>query len=387
MPVPAGDAEARWRARARAFADAELRPRGAEIDRTDRLPTPVVAGLAREGFLGLGVPAAWGGQDGDARTLAAVLEEIAAGNAATAVELSVHLSVCAHPILDAGTDAQKREHLPALARGERLGAFALSEPGSGSDAAALRTRYVPTETGYELTGTKMFISNGASAGLVLLFARREPSLGAAGISAFLVPAGTPGLSTSQRLDKLGLRGSETMELVLAGVRVGPAARLGPEGDGLRIALRALAGGRVGIAACALGVAREAFETMREAVRQADTEANRQALARAYGELVAARLAVAEAATRKDAGEAFVLAASVAKLLASRAAVSIASAGLTVASAAGAVSGSRAERLFRDARVFPIVEGTSEIQERVIAQALLDPEHGTGAAAPSERQSR
>ena len=373
---PAEDADS-WRVKARQFAERELMPRATEIDRTDRLPETLARSLAVEGFLGLGIPRAWGGQGGDARATAAVLEELARGCPAVAVELAVHLSVCAHPILDAGTDAQRQRYLGPLARGELLGAFALSEPGSGSDAAALRTFYRRTSDGFELSGAKMFISNAASAGLVLLFATRDASAGAGGISAFLVPPSTPGFTVQQRLPKLGLRGSETMELVLREVRLPSDALLGPEGEGFKIALRALTGGRVGIASCALGTARAAFEEMRRAVRGSDAEWKRHALARAYAELEGAAAVVADAARRKDAGEEFALAASVAKLLASRAAVSIASAAVDVAGESGTVVGAAAERLLRDARVFPIVEGTSEIQELVIARSLL-------SAGPDER---
>jgi butyryl-CoA dehydrogenase len=361
-----------WRAKARRFADVELRPRAAEIDRTDRLPGEVVQGLAREGFFGLGIPPVWGGQGGGSRATVAVLEELAAANAAIAVELAVHLSVCAQPILNHGTDGQRQAFLPGLARGELLGAFALSEPGAGSDAGALRTRYARLSDGFEISGTKMFISNAASAGLVVLFATRDATLGHEGISAFVAPARTPGFSVAQRLDKLGLHGSETLELVLDRLRLPTSALLGEEGTGLRIALEALAGGRVGIASCALGVARAALEEMVRNVRADDADWKRHRLARAFAEVEAAAAVVADAAARKDRGAEFVLQASVAKLLASRAAVATASAGLDVAGGPGARAGSEAERLFRDARVFPIVEGTSEIQELVIARALLGP---------------
>jgi hypothetical protein len=361
---------AEWRARARRFAEAELRRRAPEIDRTDALPETVVRGLAREGFFGLGVPTQWGGQGGDTRSVVAVLEEIARANAAVAVELSVHLSVCTQPILTAGTDEQRRAYLTPLARGEILGAFALSEPGSGSDAGALRTRYRRLPEGFELSGTKMFISNAASAGVMLLFATRDPGLGHQGISAFVVPPRTAGISVAPQLEKLGLHGSETREVVLDRARLPDTALLGGEGEGLKIALTALSGGRVGIASCALGVARAALDEMVRNVRRDDAEWKRHRLAKAFAEVEAAASVVADAASRKDAGSGFVLQASVAKLLASRAAFATASAGLEVAAEAGARSGSEAERLFRDARVFPIVEGTSEIQELVIARAVL-----------------
>ncbi len=367
MP-PAGDEAADlWRAKARRFAEGTVAPRAAEIDREDRLAPEIVRDGAREGFFGLGIPEAWGGRGGGARETAAVLEEIARASAAVAVELAVHLSVCAQPILQAGTDEQRTRYLPALARGELLGAFALSEPGAGSDAGALRTRYARVADGFELCGAKTFISNAASAGLVVLFATRDPSLGHRGISAFVVPARADGFSVTRRLAKLGLHGSETMELALDRVRLPPSALLGAEGEGLKIALAALAGGRVGIASCALGVGRAAVDSLRESVSRNDAEWKRHALARAFAEVEAAAAVIADAAARKDRGAPFVVQASVAKLLASRAAVGAASAAIDV----GGRSAPDAERLYRDARVFPIVEGTSEIQELIVARALLD----------------
>lgn len=374
MATGAEDAAA-WRARAREFAERELRPRAAEIDRTDRLPDGLLAALARDGFLGLGIAPRWGGRGGGARELTAVLEELAVASPAVAVVLAVHLSVCAAPIAEWGTDAQRERYLPELAQGHRLGAFALTEPGAGSDAASLRTRYVREAGGFRLDGSKVFISNAESAGAIVLFATRDPSLGAPGISAFVVPPSTPGFSVAQRFDKLGLRGSETTELLLDRVALPPEALLGPEGKGLKIALSALAGGRVGIASCALGVARAAFEEMVRQLGEDDQEWKRHRLGRSYAELLGARALVEDAARRKDAGEEFVDQASAAKLLASTAAVTLASRGVEIAGAQGVRSGAAAERIFRDARVFPIVEGTTEIQELLLARRLLEPARG------------
>ncbi len=370
MTVPGPRPADAWRSRARAFSERQIRPRAAQIDRDDRVPDELVRSLAAEGFLGVGIPEEWGGQGGDARTLVAVLEELSIGSAAVAVLLAVHVSVCAQPILAWGTEAQRRQFLPSLARGDGVGAFALTEPDAGSDTARLATRYAPDGDGFVLRGTKMFTSNAVSAGAVLVFATRDRERGHRGISAFVVPPGTPGFSVAQRLDKLGLRGSETTELVLDQVRLPAGALLGPEGDGLKIALGALTAGRVGIAACALGVAEAAFEEMRRAVRADDADWKRGALARAFVELSAARALVDRAAERKDAGQPFVRDASAAKLAASRAAVSIASAGLDVAGLPGTRSGAAAERLLRDARVFPIVEGTTEIQELILGRSLV-----------------
>ncbi len=359
-----------WRDRARRFAEAEVLPVAAQIDREDRVPEVLVRGLAREGFLGVGLPERWNGAGGDTRATVAVLEELARASAAVAVLAAVHLSVCAAPILTHGTAEQKERFLRPLARGERVGAFGLTEPGAGSDTARIATRYVREGTEFVLRGTKMFTSNAVTAGVILVFATSDPVLGSRGISAFIVPPGTSGFSVAQRLDKLGLRGSETTELVLDGVRLPSAALLGKEGEGLHVALGALAGGRVGIASCALGVARAAFEELRRSVLAHDEEWKRPILARAYVELTAAQALVDRAATLKDAGEPFVEAASVAKLAASRAAVTIASAGVDVAGPEGVRSGAPAERLLRDARVFPIVEGTTEIQELILARGLL-----------------
>ncbi len=360
-----------WRAHARAFALERVVPIASEIDRTDRVPDELLRPIADAGFFGLGVPRAWDGSAGDTRSIAAVLEELSRGSAAVGVLLSVHLAVCAHPILEWGRDAQRERFLRPLARGERVGAFALTEPGAGSDTASLSTRYAREETGFRLRGTKMFTSNGVTAGTILVFATHDPALGHRGISAFVVPPGTPGFSVAQRMDKLGLHGSETCELVLEQVPLPLDCLLGPEGSGLKVALGALTAGRVGIASCALGVAQSAFEALQEAARREPEDWKRTAVAEAYAELAAARALVERAAERKDAGAPYALESSVAKLAASKAAVSIASRGLDVAGAEGSLAGTAAERLYRDARVFPIVEGTTEIQELILGRQLLD----------------
>jgi alkylation response protein AidB-like acyl-CoA dehydrogenase len=371
---PATDASG-WRERARSFATRVVEPVAAQIDREDRLPEGIVHELGEEGFLGLGIPERWDGAGGDTRAVAAVLEELSRASAAVAVLVAVHLSVCAAPILTWGTDAQRARFLGPLVRGEVVGAFGLTEPSAGSDTASLRTRYVRDGAGFLVNGSKTFISNAASAGLILVFATSDPARGHRGISAFIVPPGTGGFTVVRRLEKLGLRGSETTELVLEDVRLPADAMLGTEGEGLHVALGALQGGRIGIASCALGVADAAFAEMRRAVAADDADWKRTLLARAYADLEAARALVARAASAKDAGAPYEDAASVAKLVASRAAVAIASAGVDVAGVRGATNGANAERLLRDARVFPIVEGTTEIQELILARRLLAPERG------------
>lgn len=359
-----------WRARARAFAGAVVAPVAEEMDRRDAMPPAIRAGLADGGFMGLGLPAEFGGSPARAADLVGVLEELAVASSAVATLLAVHLSVCAAPIAAWGSAAQKERFLGALAKGRALGAFGLTEPETGSDAGAIRTRYERVTGGYALSGSKMFITNAASADVIVTFATRDPSEGRAGISAFLLPRGTPGFSIAQHLDKLGLRGSETTELVLDRARLDADAMLGPEGEGLKVALSSLAGGRVGIAACALGVARAAYEEMRRQATADPSDWKRTAVAQAFTDLAAARALVERAAGERDAGHEYIEAASTAKLYASSAAMRIAHRGFEVAGPNARRRGAAAERLLRDARVFPIVEGTTEIQELILGRRLV-----------------
>ncbi len=334
------------------------------------MPDEIRRGLPETGLMGLTIPEEYGGAGADTRTIVRALEEIAAESAAVATLLAVHLSVAAAPIVDWGSAEQKRTFLPPMAAGTTLGAFALSEPGVGSDAASLACAYVRDGSGYRLRGTKMFVTNAASAGVVLVFATRDPSLGHRGISAFLVPREARGLSVAQKLDKLGIRGSETSELVLDEVPVGPDALLATEGSGFTVALQALTGGRLGIAACALGVARAAYEELRAGVTAVPTDGRKAEVARAYTDLLAARALVERAAAQKDRGEPFAEGASAAKLFASQVAVRLASRAIDLGGPGAARAGARTERLLRDARVFPIVEGTTEIQELILGRELV-----------------
>ena len=364
----------------RTYAERAIAPLTGEIDRSDRFPPEVFRGLAQEGLTGLGIPTEWGGIGGGTRELSVVLEELSRVSATVGTDLSVHLSVCAAPILQWGTDAQRARWLRPLARGESLGAFALTEPGVGSDAAHLSTRYERTGTGVRIVGSKMFITNGSSAGVVLAFATSDPARGSHGISAFLIPRGTPGFSVAQHLDKLGLRGSATNELVFDGVELPADAQLGREGEGLSIALGALMGGRIGIASCALGVAQAGFDQLRAAVGQRPDDGRRARLARAWADLSSARALIEKAAEAKDAGQPYELQASTAKLVAARVAASIAHDAVEVIGLPATLRGHPAERILRDARVFPIVEGTTEIQERIVGKMLS--ESGTGGT-PSD----
>ncbi|MCI4366592.1 MAG: acyl-CoA dehydrogenase family protein [Thermoplasmata archaeon] len=359
-----------WRERAATFTRERLDPVSAEIDASDHVPSSILEGLASEGFLGIGLPVEFGGRGEGARATVAVLEELSKGNAAVATMTAVHLSVAAAPIARWGTLAQKETYLRPLTAGKILGAFALTEPSAGSDAARIATRYERIRGGFRLRGAKTFITDADIAGVVLAFATRDPELGHKGISAFLVPRGAAGFTVAQRLPKLGLHGSTTTELLFDGTELPEAALLGPEGDGFKVALDALTGGRVGIAACALGVARAAMETMRESARRAPEDWKSAAVARAFVEIEAAAALVEAAARAKDLGGAYVPLASAAKLAASRACVAVASRAMDVEGRGAGTRGSRAERLLRDARVFPIVEGTTEIQELILGRELV-----------------
>ncbi|MCI4336934.1 MAG: acyl-CoA dehydrogenase family protein [Thermoplasmata archaeon] len=369
------DGSGGWRTKAREFAQSTIIPRAEAMDRSDEMPAEIREGLAAGGFMGLGLPTQWGGHPATAADLVGVLEELAVGSAAVATLLAVHLSVAASPIAAWGTVGQQQQFLPSLARGRFLGAFGLTEPEAGSDAASLRTRYTRSDAGFALNGSKMFITNAASADVIVTFATRDPSLGRDGISAFLLPKGTPGFSIAQRLDKLGLRGSETTEMVLANAALGPDAMLGPEGQGLKVALSSLAGGRIGIAACALGVARAGFDEMQRQARSEPADWKRTEVARAFTDLAAARALVERAAADRDAGRPYAESASTAKLFASMAAMRIAHRGFEVAGRTAARAGAPSERILRDARVFPIVEGTTEIQELILGRRLVS---GDGA---------
>lgn len=340
------------------------------MERAGEIPREIRTGLGRAGFLGLTIPGEYGGTGASAREIADVLAALGRASAAVATLVSVHLSVAAAPIVAWGSEPQKRDWLPSLARGDRIGAFGLTEPGVGSDAAHLGTRYRAVEDGYRLDGAKMFITNGGLADLILTFATRDPAAGHRAISAFLLPKGTAGFSVSKRLEKFGLHASETCELVYDGVMLPQEARLGPEGSGLTIALKALTDGRIGIAACALGVAEAALDGLFATGRSHPTDGARIAAARAFTEVRAARALVERAAAAKDAGGAFIEEASAAKLAASQAAVRTAQVAFDLGGRASGEAGSTAARLLADARVFPIVEGTTEIQELILGRSLI-----------------
>jgi butyryl-CoA dehydrogenase len=363
---------------ARDLAAREIAPRAAEIDRSHKFPRDIFTRLGELGLLGVMLPEKWGGAGMDALSYAVALEEIARACASTAVAMSVQCSLVCAPILNEGSDAQRARWLPDLAAGRKIGCFALSEPEAGSDAKAQRTRAAKDGDRWLLNGTKNFITNAPVADVMIVFATTDPAKGSRGITAFLVPMDAPGLKVGKDDDKLGIRGAPSAQVFLTDCAVGDDARLGPEGDGFKIAMRALEGGRIGIAAQALGIARAAFEdATRYALERktfgqpiAEHQAIQFKLADMRTEIDAARLLLWRAAVTKDRGGRYGQAASMAKLFGSEVANRAAKEALQIFGGYGYLTDFPAERHYRDAKITEIYEGTSEIQRLVIASALL-----------------
>lgn len=365
---------------ARDFARDVLAPQAAANDAAARFPHEALRSMGELGFFGMLVPEKYDGAATDNVAYAIALEEIAAGDGAVSTIMSVHNSVGCAPILAFGSDAQKDEHLPAMARGERLAAFCLTEPDAGSDAGALATRATPDGTGpthgYVLDGTKQFITSGANAGIAIVFARTGE--GKRGITAFLVATDNPGYVVGRVEDKLGQRASDTCQILLERCRVGAESRLGAEGEGYRIALANLEGGRIGIAAQSVGMARAAFELARDYARERHSFgrpiAEHQAIAFRLADMAtridAARLLVLRAAELRDRGEPCLVEASMAKLFASEMAEEVCSGAIQIHGGYGVLRDYGVERIARDVRVCQLYEGTSEIQRLVISRALL-----------------
>ncbi len=363
---------------ARAFARKALAPRAGEWDHTGHLPDSAVKQMGELGLLGLQVPAEWGGFKTDDLTYALCIEEVAAGCAASSTLMSVHNSVGCVPILRFGTDEQKQRWLPRMAAGEVIGAFCLTEPHAGSQADALKTRAVRDGDHWVIQGAKQFVTNGGRAGVAIVFAVTDPEAGKKGISAFLVPTDTPGFEVGAPEKKMGIRASDTCPITLVDCRVPASHLLGREGEGLKIALSNLEGGRIGIAAQAVGIARAALEAAtryaNERVQFGQPIAQHQAightLADMHTRLNAARLMVHHAARLRSAGVPCISEASQAKLFASEAAEWVCSKAIQIHGGYGYLQDYAVERHYRDARITQIYEGTSEIQKLVIARQLL-----------------
>ncbi|MFI7856962.1 acyl-CoA dehydrogenase [Pseudomonas promysalinigenes] len=361
----------------RAFAQERLKPFAEQWDKEHRFPKEAVAEMAELGLFGMLVPEQWGGSDTGYVAYAMALEEIAAGDGACSTIMSVHNSVGCVPILRFGSEQQKAQFLTPLASGAMLGAFALTEPQAGSDASSLKTRARLEGDHYVLSGSKQFITSGQHAGVVIVFAVTDPAAGKRGISAFLVPTDSPGYQVARVEDKLGQHASDTCQIVFDNVRIPVANRLGEEGEGYKIALANLEGGRIGIASQAVGMARAAFEVARDYANERHSFGKRLIDHQAVGfrladmatQVAVARQMVLHAAALRDAGRPALVQASMAKLFASEMAEKVCSDALQTLGGYGYLSDFPLERIYRDVRVCQIYEGTSDIQRMVIARNL------------------
>jgi len=362
---------------ARSFAREQLLPNAAEWDRTSTFPAAALAEMGKLGFMGMQVPEEWGGAGVDHVAYALAVEEIAAGDGSCSTIMSVHNSVVCMPVLKFGTTEQKEKWLRKLASGEALGCFCLTEPQVGSEASAIKARAKRDGNHWVLSGTKQFITSGGKADLAIVFAVTDPARGKKGISAFLVPTKTKGWTVARVEEKLGLHASETCQIVLDDVRLTPDHMLGQEGEGYRIALANLEGGRIGIAAQAVGMARAACEAALAYAKERESFGKKiiehQAVAFRLADMAtqieAARLLVLNAATLRDAGEPCLTQAAMAKLFASEMAERVCSDAIQIHGGYGYLKDFPVERIYRDVRVCQIYEGTSDIQRLVISRAL------------------
>ncbi len=371
----------------REYAERELVPMAGELDRLKQFPTRSLQRLAELGILGMAVPPEYGGAGADGVSSCLALMEISRACASTAVAVSVHNGLVCEIVYCYGTEAQRQMYLPGLCRGEILGAFSLTETTSGSDAASLRTTAHLRRNHYLLNGTKIFVTNGSRASAIILFASTDLSLGDKGITAFLVEPSFPGFRVGKREDKMGLRASDTVELVLEDCQVPVENRVGEEGEGFKIAMAALVNGRAGIAAQAVGIAQACLEASIRYARERHQfgqpigrfQAIQWKLADMATGIEAARLLTLRAAWRKNRGLPFAAESSMAKLFASEVANRAASEAVQIHGGYGYIQDVPAERYLRDARVLTIYEGTSEIHRLIISRHLLGKEYETAAS--------
>jgi hypothetical protein len=366
------------RAAAREFADAELGDKVAPYDARHEFAAPLVARLGPLGFLGVLVPEEYGGADLDYVSYALIVEELNRGDASVGITMWAHNSLCANHLVLFGSAEQKRRWLPRLASGEILGAWGLTEPGSGSDAAALVTRAEARGEGWTLNGSKAFITNGSVAGVAVVMARTDPGKASHGISTFVVPRGTPGFRAGTPYRKLGLHASDTAELIFEDARVPADALVGERGRGFVQAMQVLEGGRIAMAAMAVGIAQAAVDQSVKYMKQrsafgrtlAEFNGLQGMLADIATEVEVARLLTLRAAWLKDAGRPAMHAAAKAKVFASEAAMKAATKAVQIHGGAGYITEFPVERIFRDAKLTEIGEGTSEVQRMVIAREIL-----------------
>ena len=362
----------------RDFAEKEVAPIAIEIDENHRFPEENVAKMQELGFFGIPFDEEYGGIGLDTLTYVLCVEELSKCCASTGVIVSAHTSLCADAINKFGTEEQKEKYLTPLASGEKLGAFALTEPDAGTDASGQKTVAVKDGDEYVLNGTKIFITNAGHADTYVVFAMTDKSQGTKGISAFIVEKGTPGFDFGTKEDKMGIKASSTMELVFRDCRIPAANLLGEEGKGFKYAMQTLDGGRIGIAAQALGIAEGALNKAIKYVKErqqfgrpiAKFQNTQFKLAEMAIDIESARHLVYKAATLKDAGESYTVAAAEAKLKAARVAMDVTTKAVQLFGGYGYVKEYEVERMMRDAKITEIYEGTSEVMLMVVGGALL-----------------
>jgi len=366
------------RSAAREFAEREIKPFAREHDERGEFPWPVMKKIAEVGYLGALIPEEYGGSGLDAVSYLIIIEEISKVCASTGVITSVHNSLVAGPIMKYGTEEQKRKYLPQLAKGERIGAFAATEPEAGSDLGALKTTAEKKGDVYVLNGQKTFITSGKDAGLIVVFAKTDPKAGHRGISAFLVESPREGLEVGNVFNKMGINANVVTELYFKDVEVPAENLLGEEGQGFKIALSSLDGGRLGIAAQSIGIAQAALQESINYSKQrqqfgqpiAKFQAIQWMIADMATRIEAARRLLYHAAEKKDRGERFTVEAAMAKMFASDTAMFAADRAVQIHGGYGYIKDYTVERLFRDARITQIYEGTNEVMRLVISGALL-----------------
>lgn len=360
------------------FSEKEVRPLAAEVDEEERFPYETVEKMGKYGFMGIPIPKEYGGQGCDVLTYVLCVEELSKTCGTTGVIVSAHTSLCCDPIMKYGTNDQKARYLPALAAGKSLGAFGLTEPGAGTDASGQQTKAVLEGDHYILNGSKIFITNAGPADICVIFAMTDKSQGIKGISAFIVEKGFEGFRVGKKELKMGIRGSSTCELVFENCKVPKENLLGQEGKGFTIAMNTLDGGRIGIAAQALGIAQGALdETVKYVKERKQFGRSLSALQNTQFKLAdmktqteAARLLVYRAAKAKDKGSRYSTEAAMAKLFAAETAMSVSTQCVQLFGGYGYTRDYPVERMMRDAKITEIYEGTSEVQRMVISSSML-----------------
>ncbi len=366
------------RANMREFAEKYVDPIAAEIDEASRYPAEIMAKLAEMGWMGIPYPEEYGGAGADYLTFTVVIEELSRSCAATGFTLSCHTALASGPIAIYGNEEQKKKYLTPLCKGEHIGAFALTEPGAGSDVAAGSTTADLDGDEYVLNGTKTFISNGPVANTFVIFASTDKSKGTKGLSAFIVPRDTPGLRVGQHFLKMGIRASQTSEIILKDCRVPKENLLGQEGQGFKIAMSTLDNGRIEVAAQAVGIAQAALDESIKYAKQriqfgkpiSAQQAIQWMIADMATDISAARFLTYHAAFLKDQGQPYSKEAAMAKVFAAEMATRHASKAVQIHGGYGYIKGQKVERLMRDAKITEIYEGTSEVQRMVISGGLL-----------------